>query len=72
MESAEWEVGKHCSRTLSKFANAYLLKALTLGMGNVDGFKGNTVSGMNEGTGTGVGVKYLIGVSDVCVKPTSI
>ena len=72
LESAEWEVGEHCSRTLTKVANIYLLKALPLGMGNIDEFKGNTVSGINEGIGTGVGVKYLIGASELCFKPASI
>lgn len=41
-------------------------------MDNVDEFKGSMVSGTNEGIGTGVGVKYLIGASDLCVKPTCI
>lgn len=41
-------------------------------MGNVDEFERNTVSGMSGGVGTGMGVKYLIGASDLCIKPTSI
>lgn len=54
LESTEWEVGEHWSHTFIKFADTYLLKALPLGMDDVDEFKGSTVSGTNEGIGTGM------------------
>lgn len=37
-------------------------------MGSVDEFKGNTVNGMTGDIGTGVGVKYSIDASDLCIK----